>query len=494
MRLAFDPTSIESYRQFLAVKQLPIYRIRGHWAEFPDEYASMVVGASIQAPQEIEYEPWPGLFDYQRDIAAMAIRKRMFCVFARVGLGKTFIQTEFARHVSHCLPEGNAVLMIAPPMVVPQTIEETGKFYGGRMSLRQVKANELRDWMQAPDAKIGITNWEAITDKIEIGKVRCLIPDESSVMKSHYGKWGTRLLELGSGLQWKLPCTGTPAPNDRIEYANHAVFMDAFPSVNAFLARFFVNRGQTSNRWEIKQHAIRPFYRALSHWCIFLENPGTYGWKDNSAPLPPVNVSIDPVPLTPEQQSLAYVSTGSLFADRIGGITNRGTLAQIAKGQYKGKPVPTLKYDYIRRICEAYPGESKIIWCKYNHEQERCEAELPNAISIKGETKYEDRLEMIRWFKAGRKRELITKPDILGYGQNLQVCTRMIFSTCQDSWEDYWQCIGRANRVGSTLPLNVHIPATDIERPMIETVIQKAKRVEQDTKEQEEMFREASAA
>ena len=75
------------------------------------------------------------------------------------------------------------------------------------------------------------------------------------MLKSHYGQWGQRLIELGRGLSWKLGETGTPAPNDRIEYANHAVFLDQYPTVNSFLARFFVNRGQTNERWELKPHA-----------------------------------------------------------------------------------------------------------------------------------------------------------------------------------------------------------------------------------------------
>jgi hypothetical protein len=66
----------------------------------------------------------------------------------------------------------------------------------------------------------------------------------------------------------------------------------------------------------------------------------------------------------------------------------------------------------------------------------------------------------------------------------------MIFSTLQDSYEEYWQAICRANRVGSTEPLQVHIPTTDIERPMIENVLRKAKNIDADLAEQEALFRE----
>jgi hypothetical protein len=310
-------------------------------------------------------------------------------------------------------------------------------------------------------------------------------------LKSHYGKWGTRLIQLGKGLEWKLCLTGTPAPNDRIEYANHAVFLDHFPTVNAFLARFFVNRGQTDNRWELKPHALKPFYRALSHWCIFLSNPAVYGWKDNVGTLPPVHVHIHDVDLSEEQREASTAGTGALFA-MAGGITSRSKLAQIAKGRHNGKDIETAKPGFIRELVESWPDESTIIWCKYNAEQESIAAQFPDAANISGDTPEEERVELISEFQSGKRKVLISKPKILGFGLNLQVCTRMVFSTLQDSYEEYHQAVKRANRYGSTVPLNVHLPLTDIERPMVDTVLRKAKMVDQDTAEQEKIFKESS--
>jgi hypothetical protein len=140
----------------------------------------------------------------------------------------------------------------------------------------------LASWTQTTNGEIGITNYDALDEDVDTGSLGALILDESSMLKSHYGKWGQDCIRIGRGLDWKLCLTGTPAPNDRIEYANHAVFLDHYPTVNSFLARFFVNRGKTDERWELKPHALRPFYEALSHWCIFVSNPAVYGWKDNS--------------------------------------------------------------------------------------------------------------------------------------------------------------------------------------------------------------------
>jgi hypothetical protein len=320
--------------------------------------------------------------------------------------------------------------------------------------------------------------------------VNGLLVHNSSMLKSHYGKWGTTCIRLGRGLDWKLALTGTPAPNDRIEYANHAVFLDHFPTVNSFLARFFVNRGQTDNRWELKPHALRPFYRALSHWCIFLNNPATYGWQDNTESVPPIHTHIHDVTLTEQQQQLVYQKTGTLFADHVGGITSRSVLSQIAKGNHNGEAVETFKPQFIRALMDSWPDESTIIWCLYNREQEIMAEAFPEAANMTGDTPEPDRERMIEEFKAGTKRILISKGKILGFGLNLQRATRQVFSGLQDSYENFYQCVKRSNRYGATRPLNVHIPITPIERPMIDTVLAKARRVQHDTEEQERLFKE----
>ena len=482
MKIYLDD-SIDSYRTFLKVKSLPRYEIHGRMAVVPDEYAA-AIGIEIDRETAGEYVPSDWLFDYQRDIVRMAVEKRRFAIFADCGLGKTPMLLEFARHVRAV--QTKPVLIVSPLMVVKQTMEEAAKFYGDSLPIEQVPAKSLANWMSTPGGRVGITNYDALRDDTPSGDLGGLILDESSMLKSHYGKWGQVCLRLGAGVPWKLALTGTPAPNDRIEYANHAVFLDAFPNVNSFLARFFINRGQTQERWELKPHALRPFYRALSHWCIFLTDPSTYGWKDNVQSIPPIHVSIEEVTLSQEQQRKVQQTTGQLFVTELGGITTRAKLSRMAKCESSPKP------QYIADLVRSWPDESTIIWCRYNDEQRAIESVLPEAASIDGDTPLEDRQRLVDDFKAGRVRVLITKPKILGFGLNLQVCTRQVFSGLQDSYEEYYQAVKRSNRIGSTKPLMVHIPVSDVERPMVENVLRKARRVEADTREQEAMFRDAT--
>lgn len=490
IQIQLDPGNVEDYAKFLRIKSLPKYKFTGRTAEFPAEYADLVGLHRVADRAAVNYSPLSGLFDYQRDIAALAIQKRKFAVFVEPGYGKTLIYGEFARHVLKVLPDSRCVLMVAPLMVVEQTIAEYQRFYGGKLPIEKVAAANLQSWLDSGKGRFGITNYEAIRHDTQPGRMGALIIDESSRLKSAYGKQGVNCIRLGKGLAWKLAGTGTPAPNDRIEYANHAVLLDAFPTVNSFLARFFVNRGQTQERWVMKPHALAPFYRALSHWCIFMTNPATYGWKDNAGTLPPIHVHIHDVDLSLEQRAAVMDRTGDMFGTSPGGITSRSVLSQIAKGNIKGRRIETNKPAYIRALVDSWPDESTLIWCIFNAEQELMEKTFPNAHSISGATPHEERVRMIEDFKAGRTRVLISKAEVLGYGLNLQVATRMVFSGLQDSYEDYWQCVKRANRVGSDRALNVHIPITAVERPMIETVLAKAKRVQADTEEQERIFKQ----
>jgi superfamily II DNA or RNA helicase len=491
MRITLDMRSVDSYRTFLRIKSLPKYRIVGEFAEFPDEYAASVIGQTIAPKIERAYQPTRDLFDYQRDISALAIRKRKFAAFADCGLGKTRMMLEYARHVLGEIGAHKSILIVSPLMVIDQTREEHARFYPTDAPLRKIRARELGQWLATSTGEIGITNYEALDESIDAGNLGALILDESSMLKSHYGAWGQECIRLGRGLDWKLCLTGTPAPNDRVEYANHAVFLDQFPTVNAFLARFFVNTGNTGERWEMKSHAARPFYRELSHWSIFLSNPAVYGWRDNCQTLPPIRHHIHEIPMTREQRDAVADMQGTMFVDQIGGIGQRAKLSRLAKGDHDGREIPTNKPGFIRDLVNSWVDqESTLIWCVYNREQESMQDTFPTAASISGDTDEDKRYDIVRQFKAGENKILISKPKILGFGLNLQIATRQVFSGLQDSYESYYQAVKRSNRIGSKKPLDVHIPITEIEAPMVDNVLRKAKRVDEDTREQEALFRE----
>ena len=486
MQITLNPRSIEDYRKFCQIKRLPAYAIRGRLATIPNQYADRL-GETISIAHSQTRMP-NCLFDYQRDITQMAIEKQKFAIFADCGLGKSLMLLTYARHVYELIGKSRRILILTPPMVVRQLVQEAARFLPD-LTCEVVKAATLQEWLASPGEAIGICNYEALKKDTHQGCLGALILDEASILKSHYGNYGSICIRLGRGLDWKLTATGTPAPNDRIEYANQAVFLDRFPTINSFLARFFINRGQTQERWELKAHALKPFYRALSDWSIFLTNPSVYGWKDNCGTLPPIHTHIEHVELTDDQRGWVNDHLKSLIATRAGGIQSRGSYGQVAKGNWKGKKFESNKPEFIKSLIGKWrDDESTLVWCLYDDEQAGLYSIL-ECESLDGKTPIEKRIEAVERFKATESRVLISKPRILGFGLNLQVATRQVFSGLQDSYEQFYQCVKRSNRIGSTKPLNVHIPVTELEEPMIETVLRKAHRVEQDTIEQEQLFK-----
>jgi hypothetical protein len=240
----------------------------------------------------------------------------------------------------------------------------------------------------------------------------------------------------------------------------------------------------------LKPHALRPFYRALSHWCIFLNDPATYGWRDNVGTIPPVNVHVHDVPMTARQKEVVSSISGDLFGSP-GGMVRRGKLSQLAKGRHGDEVIESAKPGFIRDLIASWRAdEQTLIWCRYNAEQEALSGMIPGSVSIEGSTAEDARRSLLDGFLAGRNRTMITKPKVLGFGLNLQCATRHVFSSCEDSYESYHQAVSRSNRVGSSRPLNVHLPVTEIERPMMENVLRKAAQVDRDTAEQEAIFKE----
>ena len=135
MNITFDTSSLDSYEQFLQVRKLPTYRFRGTEAVIPDEYAKLL---GVDAAKQVDAvcDVHPKLFDYQRDIAKLAIQKRKYAIFADCGLGKTFMLLEFAKHAAKAT--GRKSLIVSPLMVVRQTIDEAKKFYGDAFEIGRI--------------------------------------------------------------------------------------------------------------------------------------------------------------------------------------------------------------------------------------------------------------------------------------------------------------------------------------------------------------------
>jgi hypothetical protein len=323
----------DSYRAFLHAKTRAIHRVRGHSVFYDDDIVSIGSDRPTLAGH---------LFDYQEFITQLCLAKRRFAVFADVGLGKTAIFLEWIRHVSKVVYP-KKTLIITQLHLINQTMEEQLKFYGWSniTNINRAFGGHIDAFLAVPNSKfeglpVGIVNVDKFRNEYRLqDHVGAIVLDESSCLKNETGKIRNSLINSCKGIPWKLCCTATPAPNDRQEYANHALFLGYIDNFKQFFTKFFYNTG-SGNDFQLKPHAMTAFYEFLAHWSIFLKHPSHYGFDDNLVDLLPAEVIWNHIELTNEQRKMAikHGSGGQLnmFGNNAGGITQRNKASQIAKG------------------------------------------------------------------------------------------------------------------------------------------------------------------
>jgi len=427
----------QSYQDFLAGKA-----IRAH-ACGVDVHASAVN---------------PILFPFQRDLVVWALRQGRGAVFADTGLGKTFIQLEWARLL------GVKTLIVAPLSVGRQTAREAKKI--------GIDVTEARCGADCGPG-ISITNYEMLShfDAADFGAV---VLDESSILKALDGKTRRMLTDMFSRTRYRLCCTATPAPNDHVELGNHAEFLGVCTSAE-MRAMFFINankehtllldgkayRRKGSNKggqeWRLKHSAEQPFFRWLASWAMMLTLPSDLGYRDDGFILPPLNV----IPTFVETEDRP--DGDALFFTALKGIGDR---SRVRKGTLADR------LEVLRELVNGN-DDQWIVWVGLDAEGKAASAAIDGAIEVTGSDSAEKKLAAIEAFQDGRARVMVTKGKIGGYGLNLQNAHRMAFFGLNDSWELWYQCCRRMYRFGQRKPVDVHVILSDKESGIYQNILRK---------------------
>ena len=388
-------------------------------------------GSTVQASQI-----HPMLFEWQAEIVRWAVGRGRAAIFGDCGLGKTFMQLEWARL------SADRALIIAPLSVARQTQREAAKI--------DLMASYVRDPDDVVSDGIYVTNYE-MAHHFDPALFGAVVLDESSILKNVSGPTRRRLTEQFCHTPAKLACTATPAPNDVAELCNHAEFLGILPR-NEMLAAFFVH---DEIGWRLKGHASEPMHEWMAKWAIALRRPSDLGWPDESYDLPPMHVYAEIVEVDIEAE-------GQLFATELGGVGGRSKVRR-----------STLD-DRVARAIELVSGKGQwIVWCGLNDEAHAIARAVDGAVNVEGSSDADDKAEALEAFQDGTIRVLVTKPQIAGFGMNFQQCHQMVFVGLSDSYEAYYQAVRRCWRFGQTEPVSVHVVVSTLERQIVDNVRRK---------------------
>jgi len=384
------------------------------------------------------------LFPFQRDIVCKALKRGKYAIFADCGLGKTFMQLEWASQVAE--HENMPVLLLCPLAVGAQTIREAERFG--------------IDAQKFPNGKVQVLNYDQI-EHVDPRKFAGVVLDESSILKNMQGKMRNAIIHKFKDTGYKLACTATPSPNDPVELGNHSEFLDVM-KMTEMSAMYFVHDGGNTNKWRLKKHSVEHFYKWVGTWASVLRKPSDIGHEDEGYDLPDLNFYETTIE-TDERNN------GMLFNEVAVSATNFNQELRLTK---------------LDRIEEAVnivnqSDEPFIIWIRQNEEGELLRKLLPNAVEVKGSDKTEDKEQSFMDFVNGTFRILITKPKIAQFGLNFQHCQNQVFAALDFSFEGLYQAIRRSYRFGQKNEVNIYIITTDTMQNVIETIKRKQDQFEE---------------
>jgi hypothetical protein len=383
------------------------------------------------------------LFPFQKHCVSTALRKGRFAFFEDCGLGKTFQQLEWAKHVS--AHTGRPVLILAPLAVSAQTIAE-----GERWGVSVAKLDSCPGFRPAVSG-VYITNYEQIHN-LSASDFSGIVLDESSILKNFEGKTRGAIIENFADTPYKLACTATPSPNDPMELGNHSEFLGVM-SRNEMLAMYFVHDGGNTSKWRLKGHAQQSFYDWVSEWAIMMTKPSDIGYKDDGYILPALNIIEEQI-TTPKRDN------GLLFNE-----------VRVSATDFNGELRAT-RHERLARAAEIANStdEPCIVWIKQNEEGEILKSLIPGAVEVKGNDKPEDKEARLIGFANGEFRVLITKTKIAQFGLNYQNCRNQVFASLDFSFEGLYQAIRRSYRFGQKQDVNIYVITTDTMQNVIESI------------------------
>lgn len=417
-------STITSYRQFIASK-----------------------GTSAGSHGFQMHSDWANLFPHQRATLQFACEKGRSAAFLDTGLGKSRVEAAAA---AEFLQATGRPSLILTPLAVARQMQRECEAVG-------VEARVIREQGDVWSG-VNIANYERLP-KLDPAAFGGVILDESSILKSFTGPTKRMLCDAFSGTPYRLAATATPAPNDHMELGQHAEFLGVMPGPE-MLSRWFISDQTTMGGYRLKGHARDDFWRWVASWARAATLPSDLGGEDAGFVLPPLKYEIHTI----AADILQDVPDGLLFRIPDGSATTIHREKRL-----------TMK-DRVARAAEIANTATGavIVWCETNDESAALAVSIPDAIEVYGSMSPDEKIAALDDFTFGRRRVIVSKPNLAGLGLNWQHANTVIFASVSHSYEQHYQAVRRAWRFGQTQPVTCHVVISDTETAIWNNVQRKA--------------------
>lgn len=376
-----------------------------------------------------------------------ALTRGKSAAFLDTGLGKSFIELEFARQ---CAEEtGKPSLILTPLAVAGQMVREGQKF--------GIDARQIREQSEV-GAGVMVANYERLA-KLDPESFGAVILDESSILKSYAGKTRATIQDAFRDTPFKLAATATPSPNDHTELGNHAEFLGVMRQ-QEMLSKWFINDTSTaSQEWRLKGHAAEDFWSFVASWSRCATLPSDLGGDDTGYVLPEVMRQVHEV----AADRSTNVAQGMLFR-----------IPEMSATSFHEEKRLTLRDRCELAASLANHDRPVTVWCETNEESALLAKLVDGAIEVRGDLDVDEKERRLLGFAEGKYRAIVTKPKLAGFGVNWQHCAHAVFASISFSYEQHYQAVRRSHRFGQSEAVRNDIVISDTEAVIWKVINEKS--------------------
>lgn len=406
------------------------------------EYREFIASRATQAlKQGFQPKPInPAAKLHQSAVLDFALNAGKSAAFLDTGLGKSFIELDFARQ---CFEEtGKPSIILTPLAVAGQMVREGHKF--------NIDARQIRDQSEV-GAGVMVANYERLA-RLDPSAFGAVILDESSILKSYAGKTRATIQDAFKDTPFKLAATATPSPNDHTELGNHAEFLGIMRQ-QEMLSKWFINDTKTASQdWRLKGHAQDDFWSFVASWSRCATLPSDLGGDDDGYILPPIDEHMHTV----SADRMENVADGMLFR-----------IPEMSATSFHAEKRLTLKQRCDLAIELATHDNPVTVWCETNDESAYLASRIPGAIEVHGSLDADEKERRLLGFADGDYRAMVCKPKLAGFGVNWQHCAHAVFASISFSYEQHYQAKRRSHRFGQLQRVRNDVIISDTEASIL---------------------------
>ena len=427
-------------------------------------------------------------FDHQIKAFNLSRDKEYYALFMEQGTGKSKVIID---NIAYLYRNGkiNAAIIIAPkgvyrnweqaeiPIHMPDDVMDYTIMHIWKPTETKSNIKQLKDFLREDTHKLKlfIINIEAFSTTkglhytqrfLNVHKTMIIV-DESSTIKHRTARRTKNILKLTIHSKYRRVLTGTPITQGPLDIYTQMAFLSEYVlncSYYGFRNRYCVLRRRTINMKTF--HEIVD-YQNLDELQDLLKDHAFRVTKDECLDLPEKIYQKREIELSKDQKKIyellrkkAYIELSkekTVTAPLV--ITRLLRLHQVLCGFVKHddgteEPIPggNPRLQELIQVLEETKGQV-IIWANYRRSIREIQEKLKDYFKIPvasyfGETRSEDRQDIINKFQNGYYKYLISNPRTGGYGLTLTAATTVIYYANTYDLEARLQSEDRPHRIG----------------------------------------------